>query len=163
MVQGSHLLLPPILNHHYYLEAPQDKRAVFVLPWKKRLMIGTTEKVFSDLPEKVACTQEEQEYLLSVLRHYFPNLPIDEDQVQSFAGLRVLPKSNAQAFSRPREVLFEVDNEACPRVLSVMGGKLTTYRATAEHVLAKLKSVLPAKKPRANTKEIYLAPVDWSF
>lgn len=163
LVQGSHLLLPPVLRHHYYLEAPQDKRAVFVLPWKNRLLLGTTERLFNELPEQTACSLEEHDYLLAVFKHYFPNVAMDDSQVQSFAGLRVLPKSTANAFSRPREVLFELDNESCPRVLSVMGGKLTTYRATAEQALAKLKPVLPVKEPKANTKEIYLAPVDWNI
>jgi len=162
LVQGSHLVLPPLLNHYFYLEAPQDKRAVFVLPWQGKLMLGTTEKPFTDEPEKTSCTEEERDYLLDVLTHYFPNLHIDRNHVQSFAGLRVLPRGNNAAFSRSREVLLEVDNEACPRVLSVMGGKLTTYRATAQAALAKIMASLPVKTKIADTSQIPLSPVDWS-
>lgn len=161
LVQGSHLILPPLVKNYFYLEAPQDKRAVFVLPWQGKLMLGTTEKIHHGAPEEAQCTIEERDYLLEVLLHYFPKLSIDLEQVDSFAGLRVLPRSEKNAFARPREVLFEVDNEARPRVLSVMGGKLTTYRATALHALAKIKSSLPVKEKIADTSELLLSPVDW--
>lgn len=159
LVQGSHLLLPPLLQHYFYLEAPQDKRAVFALPWKGKLLLGTTERAHSAAPEKSQCTALEQEYLLSILQHYFPQLLIKPEQIETFAGLRVLPRSEKNAFSRPREVLFDVDSETQPRVLSVMGGKLTTYRATAEMALARVKASLPAKDERALTSELLLSPV----
>lgn len=160
LVQGSHLLLPPLLKQYYYLEAPQDKRAVFALPWKGKLLLGTTERIHTEAPEKSHCTAEEQAYLLATLLHYFPHLQINPEQVESFAGLRVLPRSDASAFSRPREVLFEVDDQTQPRVLSIMGGKLTTYRATAQMALARIKSSLPAKDVRAYTHQLHLHPVD---
>ncbi|ACE85767.1 glycerol-3-phosphate dehydrogenase/oxidase [Cellvibrio japonicus] len=159
LVQGSHLLLPPLLDQYFYLEAPADKRAVFVLPWEGKLLVGTTEKIHQDIPEKSHCSQEEQDYLLATLRHYFPHLHIDPQQVESFAGLRVLPRSDQQAFSRPREVMFEVDDPLRPRVLSIMGGKLTTYRATAQMALARIKPSLPAKDKRADTAHLPLIPV----
>ena len=160
LVQGSHLLLPPLLDQYFYVEAPKDKRAVFVLPWKGQLMVGTTEKVHAGVPEQAACSAEEQEYLLATLRHYFPHLSIPAQDVDTFAGLRVLPKSDKAAFSRPREVMFAVDNEAHPRVLSIMGGKLTTYRATAEAALARLAPSLPTKERFADTELVRLIPVD---
>lgn len=161
LVQGSHLLLPPLLKNYFYLEAPQDKRAVFVLPWQGKLLVGTTESSFHDEPEKAACSLEERDYLLGVLSHYFPHLAIDPDQIDSFAGLRVLPRGIKSAFARPREVLFEVDNEDCPRVISVMGGKLTTYHSTALAALARVKSSLPVKSRVADTSLLPLTPADW--
>ena len=160
LVQGSHLLLPPLLNQYFYLEAPQDKRAVFVLPWEGRLLVGTTERVFRGAPERAVCSPEERDYLLATLRHYFPQLELPAaDAVETFAGLRVLPKSDKNAFARPREVMFAVDDEARPRVLSVMGGKLTTYRATAQQALERLAPSLPTKERRADTALISLIPV----
>jgi glycerol-3-phosphate dehydrogenase len=161
LVKGSHLILPPLLKNYFYLEAPQDKRAVFALPWQGKLMIGTTEKVHYGTPEEAQCSMEERDYLLEVLLHYFPQLAIDLNQVDSFSGLRVLPRSDKSAFSRTREVLFEVDNEACPRLISIMGGKLTTYRATALMALAKVRASLPVKARIADTSQIPLSPVDW--
>ena len=160
LVQGSHLLLPPLLDQYFYVEAPKDKRAVFVLPWEGKLMVGTTERVHDGVPEQAGCTPEEQEYLLATLSHYFPHLAIPVQDIETFAGLRVLPKSDKNAFARPREVMFAVDNETHPRVLSIMGGKLTTYRATADAALVRLMPSLPTKERRADTELIRLIPVD---
>jgi glycerol-3-phosphate dehydrogenase len=159
LVQGSHLLLPPLLSQYFYLEAPSDQRAVFVLPWEGKLMVGTTEKLYQGRPDLAYCSEQEQAYLLATLKHYFPALTLDESQVETFAGLRVLPKSDKAAFGRSRDVIFAVDDEQHPRVLSVMGGKLTTYRATAEAALARIMPSLPTKERRADTRLVSLIPV----
>lgn len=157
LVQGAHLLLPPLLDQHFYLEAPRDKRAIFVLPWQGQLLVGTTETPHQGAPELARCLPAEQDYLLETLHHYFPALEIDPAQIKTFAGLRVLPRSSKAAFSRSREVLLAADDARRPAVLSVMGGKLTTYRATAQMVMARLKPVLPAVTPRADTANLPLA------
>lgn len=159
LIQGSHLLLPPVVDHYFYLEAPSDRRAIFVLPYQGQLMVGTTEKLHQGTPETAACSQEERHYLLSTLNYYFPHLLYHQDQIESFAGLRVLPKNNQNAFSRSRDVMMSCDNEASPRVVSVVGGKLTTYRATAEQVLAKIRPSLPGATVRGDTRKIKLTPV----
>lgn len=159
LVQGSHLLLPPLLSDYFYLEAPADKRAVFALPWHGQLMVGTTEKIHQGLPDAAFCTAEERAYLLATLRFYFPALLIDDQQVETFAGLRVLPGSEKAAFGRSRDVMFSVDDESHPRVLTVMGGKLTTYRATAEAALARVLPSLPTRERRADTRLLTLMPV----
>jgi len=155
-VQGAHLLLPPLLTHLYYLEAPLDQRAVFALPWKGRLLLGTTETPHSGAPEASRCLDSEREYLLRTLTHYFPDLSIDLSTVDSFAGLRVLPRSSERAFQRSRDVIFSVDNEVAPRLLSVMGGKLTTYRATALQALARIQPALPKRRAVADTASLPL-------
>lgn len=155
LIQGSHLLLPPLLDQHFYLESPRDKRAIFVLPWKGKLMVGTTEKLHHGEPEKSQITIEEKNYLLETLLHYFPNLAIP-DEVDSFSGLRVLPKSEKNAFSRPRDVMLIADQEQKPRVITLMGGKLTTYRATAERVMEMAKRALPQVRAVADTKKLVL-------
>lgn len=159
LIQGSHLLLPPVIDHYFYLEAPSDRRAIFVLPYQGQLMVGTTEKLHQGAPETAACSQEERHYLLSTLNYYFPHLLYHQDQIESFAGLRVLPKNDQNAFSRSRDVMMSCDNEASPRVVSVVGGKLTTYRATAEQVLAKIRPSLPGATVRGDTRKIKLTPV----
>ena len=158
LVQGSHLLLPPLLKQYFYLEAPQDKRAVFVLPWKEKLLVGTTETIHKGVPEAAQCLDIERDYLLKTLLHYFPQLDLSQAIVNSFSGLRVLPRGDKQAFSRPREVLLEVDDEKRPRVLSLMGGNLTTYRATAAMALKRIERSLPTRNPRGDTRELRLTP-----
>jgi len=149
-------LLPPLLNDYFYLEAPSDRRAVFVLPWKGKLLVGTTETPHHAAPETAHCLDSERDYLLTTLLHYFPALSVSPETVESFAGLRVLPRSEKSAFSRSREVLFSVDDEQHPVVLSIMGGKLTTYRATADMVISRLKKTLPERVSRANTATLAL-------
>lgn len=159
LVQGSHLLLPPLIKQRFYLEAPSDRRAIFALPWEGKLLLGTTERLHKGAPEQAQCHPSERHYLLETLRHYFPDLELpDEESIESFAGLRVLPRTGQSAFKRSREVLFHTDNPDRPRVLSLMGGKLTTYRATALQALARLRHSLPERQKRADTAELPLEP-----
>ena len=73
LVQGTHLVLEGIpINHCFYFEAPQDRRAIFMLPWKNKTLLGTTETLFTGQPENVSPQQHEKEYLLDVVQHYFP-------------------------------------------------------------------------------------------
>lgn len=158
LIQGAHLLLPPVLQHHYYLESPSDGRAVFALPWQGKLLLGTTETPHSGDPADAHCHPHEMHYLLNVLKHYFPELHILPSSAESFAGLRVLPRSTAQAFGRSRESIMELGSHN--RVFTLMGGKLTTYRATAEQVLQQIAPQLPRRTRRADTRTLPLTPVD---
>ena len=92
LVQGAHLVLAePVVDHCYYLEAPSDGRAVFLLPWRDGSLLGTTETLFTGDPDAVAPPPEEEAYLLAVLHHYFPAAtPVVGARL---AGLRVLPRS----------------------------------------------------------------------
>ena len=69
---------------------------------------------------------------------------------------RVLPAGDGRAFRRSRETILDVDDAARPRVLTIYGGKLTAYRATAEKVLRRIAPSLPARRPRADTRELPL-------
>jgi len=156
-VQGSHLVLDhPEPPGSFYLEAPQDGRAVFVLPWKGRTMVGTTESVFRGDPEQVAPLDSERDYLRQVVGHYFRDLADSPEQV-AFAGLRVLPKGDKDPFSRPRDTHL---HRAHPRVLSLYGGKLTTYRLTAAKVIKQLQPLLPSRKAVARTDRLPLQPAE---
>ncbi len=157
LVQGSHLVMQDGLAQGcYYLEAPQDKRAVFLLPWGKHALLGTTERVYSGDPAAVTVLPEEERYLLAVLQHYFPQH--SQQVVSRFAGLRVLPISADTAFRRSRETRLPVDNARQPRLVSIYGGKLTGYRATAQKVMHKLEATLPHRKVVADTAQLRLRP-----
>jgi glycerol-3-phosphate dehydrogenase len=159
LVQGAHLILEgSLMKGCYYMEAPQDRRAVFLLPWGEHSMLGTTEHDYTGHPADVESLEHEKNYLLEVFRHYFPTR--SNRVVDSFAGLRVLPASNNAAFSRSREIMLPVDNPRRPRVVSIYGGKLTGYRATAQKVLHLLAHSLPKRKALAHTADVKLTPVD---
>jgi glycerol-3-phosphate dehydrogenase len=162
-VQGAHLLLPVGLEHGcYYLESPRDGRAVFALPWHdQQLMLGTTESRYRGDPAAVHPTGAEIHYLLGVLKHYFPRWRAlgSADLSGSFAGLRVLPAGHGHAFHRSRETMLMADREHRPRVLSVYGGKLTTWRFTAQRVLERVAASLPGRRALARTDRLALHPV----
>lgn len=148
-VKGSHILLPASeLPGIFYVEAPSDGRAVFVMPWQGYTLVGTTEVEVDD--PLVTPSREEIDYLLATLHAYFPQLP--DTLLGSFAGVRVLPASADKPFSRAREsVLARQDG-----IVSIFGGKLTTYRHTAEEVLALLRPLLGPRTPRADTRRLRL-------
>ena len=158
LVQGTHLILDGRLEKGcYYLEAPQDRRAIFLLPWGDQCLLGTTENLYSGDPMDVTPLQQEVDYLLETMQHYFPDRT--QHVADMFAGVRVLPAADDAVFKRTRETRLPVDDSTQPRVLSIAGGKLTGYRATAQKVMKCLRHTLPARKPRADTSTVALKPV----
>ncbi|HEY0802701.1 MAG TPA: FAD-dependent oxidoreductase [Steroidobacteraceae bacterium] len=159
LVQGTHIVIPhPLTAGIYYVESPTDGRAVFVMPWAGATLIGTTETPYDGEPDKVHPLPEEEEYLLAVVRHYFPHLNAltRNDITERFAGLRVLPAASQAAFDRSRETIFTADRDPRPRVLSIYGGKLTGWRAAAAHVMQRISPSLPARAKRAETDLLIL-------
>ncbi len=156
LVQGAHIIIdvvPP--RGVFYVEAP-DRRAVLVMPWKGRTLIGTTETEHDASPETCRPRQQEIEYLLNTYKQYFP--AEDIEILESFAGLRVLPDTEGSAFHRPRETILHSDPQQ-PAMITLYGGKLTTYRATAAKAIKKLKPFLPPRQACADTRALALTPV----
>jgi glycerol-3-phosphate dehydrogenase len=159
LVQGTHIVLPMrVTRGIYYVESPSDGRAVFVMPWHEATLIGTTETPYQGEPDAVHPLPEEEEYLLSVARRYFPALrsTTRADIQARFAGLRVLPAASQTAFDRSRETILTADRDPHPRVLGIYGGKLTGWRAAAAHVLARISPSLSARPQRAATDQLVL-------
>ncbi len=156
LVQGTHIRVPGRLQRVYYLEAPQDGRAVFVMPWRDAVLIGTTETPYQGDPAAVRPLEREIDYLLAVHNQYFEQRLTRDDVQDAFAGLRVLPAGDGHAFSRPRETLLVTDRRRRPRLVTLYGGKLTAYRATAETLMRKLRASLPRRRPVADTRRLPL-------
>lgn len=158
-VQGSHIVIDgDITQGIYYVESPRDGRAVFVMPWHGRTLIGTTEVRFSGDPARVEPSASELRYLQWIARRYFPRFraPGADAVVSSFAGLRVLPGGSGHAFHRSRETMLVTDRTRSPRLLSIYGGKLTSYRAVSEQVVDRIASSLPTRPPVARTDRMQL-------
>ena len=160
LVKGSHIVLPqaPQLGC-YYLEA-EDGRAVFVMPWRGQRLVGTTEAPFSGDPAQVRPDDSEIEYLLRTHNHYFSHAFRREHVLDAWAGLRVLPKGEGAAFKRPRESVLLTNSASAPRLLSLIGGKLTSHRATAEQICDKLAAVLPPIRSSSDTRRQMLPAVE---
>lgn len=158
-VQGAHIIVGgSVTQGIYYVESPRDGRAVFVMPWHGATLVGTTETRFRGDPARVAPQPREVAYLIEILRHYFPRHAglRPQELLGSFAGLRVLPAGGGHAFHRSRETLLLPDRPERPRVLSVYGGKLTTWRAVAARALAQVAASLPERAVRARTDQLLL-------
>lgn len=155
LVGGAHIEVEGTLAQGiYYTEAPRDRRAVFVMPWKGRTLVGTTETPYSGDPAAVKPLDSEIEYLRDTLAHYFPSR--GGAVLQAWAGLRVLPRGSGLPFGRPRETTLVIDDSRAPRMVAIYGGKLTGYRATAEKVMARLARSLPRRAPLADTARLAL-------
>ena len=154
LVQGAHLILKQSApSGVYYVESPSDQRAVFIMPWHGQTLIGTTETVVSGDPAKVQPTEHEIHYLRNIARFYFPHN--DDSVLDQFAGVRVLPKSARGVFHRPRDThLFS--HSALPGYMTLIGGKLTAYRVTAQKVMRELRPYLALQHPILDTREITL-------
>jgi len=160
-VQGTHIIIDEVAKPGvFYLEAPQDRRAVFVIPWKGRCMIGTTETIFRGDADSVTPLADEKRYLLDVYNHYFLAEKNEVDIVDAFAGLRVLPRASGMPGKRRRDTLFLVNSEKTPRLITLYGGKLTAYRATAEKVMQRVHASLPQRQSRGDTRALKLQPVE---
>ncbi len=158
LIAGTHIELPQTLVHGaYYAEAPADRRAVFVLPWKGHTLVGTTERAFAGDPASVQPTAQEIEYLRQTFSGLFP---ARSSEVQAaWAGLRVLPAAGGRAaFSRSREALYLTGGGPPARVVSVFGGKLTGYRASALKVVRLLEPALGPRRRSLDSAELVLEP-----
>lgn len=164
LVQGAHVILAGSLRQGiYYVEAPADRRPVFVMPWRGAILLGTTETPFVGDPALAAPRPHEIEYLCETFRRYFPDRPVQV--LDAYAGLRVLPADGGPLQRRSRETLLVADDPARARLVTIYGGKLTTYRATAARVLRLLEQAIPTRPaPRAaDTAELPLEEGDGDF
>lgn len=153
-IRGSHIILPRFSGAPtvaLYSEAP-DGRPVFVLPWNEQIMVGTTEVADNDDPAKTAPSQDEIQYLLKVANGLFPKAKISARDIKyAFAGVRPLPATkgrNAGAVTR-RHFLHEHSDEGAARLISVIGGKLTTAASLARECARKIG--IAVEEPKAVT------------
>jgi glycerol-3-phosphate dehydrogenase len=147
MVQGSHIVVRKLYDHdRCYIFQNADNRIIFAIPYETDFtLIGTTDRDYQGDPAKVAATDEEIDYLLSAASEYFARPIGRADVVWTYSGVRPLYDSgetSAQALTR--DYVLELDEEGGAPLLSIFGGKITTYRRLAEHALEKLEPHLPA-------------------
>jgi glycerol-3-phosphate dehydrogenase len=150
LVKGSHIVVPAIPGvHDAYLCQAADGRVVFAIPYEERFtLVGTTEIAFSGDPQAASIDGGEGAYLLELAARFFAQPPLRSGIVWSYAGVRPLydeePNGNASAVSR--DYRFDLSDAGAP-LLTVLGGKLTTYRRLAEAALAKLAPFFPHMGP----------------
>lgn len=139
LVRGSHIVVPRLPGHDQpYILQGGDGRIVFVIPYEQDFtLIGTTEAEHKGNPNEAVCSPEEAQYLVDFVNDYLAT-PVSTDQiVWTYSGVRPLIESEGSARSASRDYQLAYDDSAAP-LLTVLGGKLTTYRKLAESALAQL-------------------------
>ena len=151
LVRGSHIVLPRLYEgEQAYLLQNEDGRIVFVIPFEGDFsLVGTTESTVDAPAAAQRADTDEIAYLCGAVGRYFAALPDAARIVWSFSGIRGLfddGADDASAVSRECKLLLE-GGPGEPPLLSVFGGKLTTYRHLAERVLDRLRPWLPGLRP----------------
>jgi glycerol-3-phosphate dehydrogenase len=151
LVKGSHVVVPRLYQgEHAYLLQSADGRIVFIIPFEERFsLIGTTEVALDAASAAIGILPEEILYLRQVVAGFLDRGFEDADIAWSFAGIRPLYDDGSKDLSAvTRDYVLELDGgREAPPLLSVFGGKVTTYRRLAEHALDKLRPTFPGMKP----------------
>jgi glycerol-3-phosphate dehydrogenase len=145
LVQGSHIVVRKLYAHdRAYMFQNSDGRIVFVIPYQDDFtLIGTTDRDFDGDPAKVKASAEEIKYLCNSVSEYLAHPVTPDDAVWTYAGVRPLYDDGAsEAKAATREYVFELDTPGGAPLLSIYGGKITTYRRLAEEALERLSPYL---------------------
>jgi glycerol-3-phosphate dehydrogenase len=142
MVQGSHIVVPKIFEHdRCYIFQNADGRIIFAIPYERDFtLIGTTDQDYRGKPSEAKATQTEIDYLCAAASEYFRDPVTPEQVVWTYSGVRPLyddGASKAQEATRDYVLTLDAPEGSAP-LLSVFGGKITTYRRLAESALEKL-------------------------
>jgi glycerol-3-phosphate dehydrogenase len=151
LIQGSHIVVPKLYEgDKAFIMQNDDRRIVFAIPYLDQYtMIGTTDREYQGDPSKVQITQAETDYLLEVSNAHFKKQLTQADIIWTFAGVRPLcddESDNPSAITRDYTLALSQETHDQAPLLSVFGGKLTTYRKLAESAMQQLKAFFPEMK-----------------
>ncbi|MBV8914986.1 MAG: glycerol-3-phosphate dehydrogenase, partial [Acetobacteraceae bacterium] len=156
MVKGSHIVVPRLYEHERcYIFQNLDGRICFAIPYQTDFtLIGTTDQDYGGDPARPTLSPEEADYLCAAVNAYFREPISPADIVWSYSGVRPLRDDGATAAQEAtRDYVLELEGD--PPLLSIFGGKITTFRRLAEAAMAKLEPFFPNAGP-AWTAEAHL-------
>jgi glycerol-3-phosphate dehydrogenase len=147
LVKGSHIVVPRIFEgEHAYIFQNPDKRIVFAIPYEGEFtLIGTTDTPYEGDPAAVAIDRDEVDYLCAAANRFFEKQIAPTDIVRTYSGVRPLyDDGSSEAAAVTRDYVFDLDAPGgrAP-VLSVFGGKITTFRRLAEEAMEKIAPFFP--------------------
>jgi glycerol-3-phosphate dehydrogenase len=159
--KGSHIVMPSFPTapaSAIYLEARSDGRPMFIIPWNGKYLIGTTDVRFEGNPDDVRCESWEVEYLLDEANLAFPKARLTtEDIVLTYSGVRPLPVTNEKDEQSITRRHFIREHPRLSNLLSIVGGKLTTYRSLSEECVDLIFRKLGKNPPPCRTATEVLA------
>jgi len=159
LVKGSHIIVPKVHSQgHALILQNTDKRVVFVIPYQNDFsLIGTTDVAVGNVAEAARISEAETNYLVAAVNRFLGKAVRASDVVSSYAGVRPLyddGSDNPSEVTRDYVLKMDVDHGRTP-LLTVFGGKITTYRRLAEEALEHLGKFFPgAKRPWTATEEL---------
>ncbi|MDF1757156.1 MAG: glycerol-3-phosphate dehydrogenase [Legionellaceae bacterium] len=156
LVKGSHIVTKKLYEgEHAYLLQNTDKRIIFVIPYNGYTMIGTTEQDYNHKVDEIKIDEAEIIYLLKIVNSYFNTNICRDEIISTWSGIRPLLADKNKGVSKlSRDYLLQYANSPAP-VISIYGGKITTYRDLSEQAIDKLKCVFKEIE-RSKTKDMLL-------
>jgi len=151
LVRGSHIVVPRLYEgEHAYILQNDDRRVVFMIPYEERFtLVGTTDVPHDGDPSRPEASAAEVEYLCRAANRYLRRAVSPADVLWRYAGVRPLyddGSASPSAVTRDYVLRLDADQGSAP-VLSVFGGKITTYRRLAEHAIEKFAPWFPGMGP----------------
>lgn len=158
--KGSHIVVAPFAGapkSAVYVEAVSDRRPFFIIPWNGNYLIGTTDVRFEGNPDNVRCEPWEVEYLLRETNRAFPSAELTPEHVlYTYSGVRPLPLTTSQNEQSITRRHFIREHPQYKNLLSIVGGKLTTYRSLAEECVDLVFRKLGRRSPPSETAKVPL-------
>lgn len=166
--KGSHIVVPEFTGaskNAIYLEAQSDRRPFFIIPWNGNYLIGTTDVRFEDDPDQVRSESWEIDYLLAETNRAFPDAKLTRDRILfTYSGVRPLPWTKNEDEQNITRRHFIREHPQLKNLLSIVGGKLTTYRSLAEECVDLIFRKLGREsRPCTTAKEVLPRPVIRDF
>ena len=165
--KGSHI----IVGHFegapkdaFYVEAAADARPFFIIPWNGQYLIGTTDIRYDESLDNIRASRAEVDYLVSETNRVFPDAGLTIADINfAYAGVRPLPyREKGPESAITRRHIIKVNRKIAKGLISIIGGKLTTYRNLAEQTVDRLAKILQRKLPECRTRDTLL-PGAWGI
>lgn len=165
--KGSHIIVGRFdgaPDDVFYVEAAADGRPFFIIPWNGQYLIGTTDIRYDEPLDEVRASGAEIDYLLSETNRVFPSARLDRSRIlYAYAGVRPLPQRKKGPESAiTRKHIIKRNTAIASNLVSIIGGKLTTYRNLAEQAVDEVGRLLKRKLPPCRTADTPL-PGGWGL
>ena len=165
--KGSHIIVGGFSGapkDAFYVEAAADGRPFFIIPWNGQYLIGTTDIRYGEDLDHIRASGAEVDYLLTETNRVFPQAALSREDIHyAYAGVRPLPFKEAGPESAiTRRHIIKVNKGIARGLVSIIGGKLTTYRNLAEQTVDKIARIQRLKLPRCRTRDADL-PGAWGI
>lgn len=155
--KGSHIIVDAFAGaprDAFYVEAAADGRPFFIIPWNKQYLIGTTDIRYDGDLDTVRASDAEVDYLLAETNRVFPRAGLTKASINyAYAGIRPLPYQDKGPESAiTRKHIIKVNTEVARGLISIIGGKLTTYRHLAEQTVDRIAALKRVKLAKCRTQ-----------